>query len=694
MSKFGIGDEAFAISILRSQLYSEPVKAIVQEYISNARDAHREAKRISKNIKVHLPTLNEPWFSVRDYGNGVSSDKFENIFVKYCVSSKRESENQDEDTPTGCFGIGAKSAWANHKEFIVTSITDRKTVYRCYFKDTEKIEADGFYEVIYDEETTEETGVEIRIDINDKNCLHDQWKNDIQLYESSFIKVTCFWSIRPELIGEKKKVQYPNNPAKISGSGWWIFGNGESVVSGPTAIVDGIPYPIDINQFKDKGLGSLLKKSVYISFDAKKIPVAPNREQLRYTRKCKELIIEKMESVLEDIKSGIEKELNKKDTFREAVCYFHSDIDNRSLIGDIVGGFRWQGMKIPTTKMTPEFNYRDDAVINEVKYIDGEIEIDRVNEIEYSVNKKVLINDSEKKPSKSRLKTFFLKNSGDTICYVVTFNSRDEELRFVKNYNITNYAWSKTSNIPKTTLRTSTKKDSGVKDSRIEVVKIEMDSNKIVSYKTVKVKLNELKNSVYFETVRNKIVIEKIPYYYSHDVVKQTISICKKYDIYGVPTRFLSKCKNITDGHVILKKYFETYDFTDLAKYILYCDSGSFEYCDKLNHKVFSSFRDSNLIMSYLSLSDKLKSIKGLKEKHSSFSHIIGENKLSNILNIKKKELVNENHNEIINVYMEIQKRYPLLKYLNVGYYSSPPISQIQQYIKMCDKFYNEKNNQ
>jgi hypothetical protein len=53
---FSIGDTAFVIGILRDKIYSDPIYAVVAEYLSNARDACAEIGKESDQMIVSLPT--------------------------------------------------------------------------------------------------------------------------------------------------------------------------------------------------------------------------------------------------------------------------------------------------------------------------------------------------------------------------------------------------------------------------------------------------------------------------------------------------------------------------------------------------------------------------------------------------------------------------------------------------------------
>ena len=92
----GIGsDGAFQIQfnakmarILSDGLYSNKIQAIIRELSCNAIDSHVEAGCVDKPIEVHLPTVFEPWFYVRDFGVGLDHQQVLNIYTVYGASTK------------------------------------------------------------------------------------------------------------------------------------------------------------------------------------------------------------------------------------------------------------------------------------------------------------------------------------------------------------------------------------------------------------------------------------------------------------------------------------------------------------------------------------------------------------------------------------------------------------------------------
>lgn len=115
--------------MLSSKVYSNKVLAVVREIICNARDAQKEAG-IDKEVLVHLPNKLEPYFSVRDYGTGLSHDMVMNLYLSYGKSTKASSNDL-----IGGLGIGSKSPLAYTDSFIVESFYNNVKRTYSVFKD-------------------------------------------------------------------------------------------------------------------------------------------------------------------------------------------------------------------------------------------------------------------------------------------------------------------------------------------------------------------------------------------------------------------------------------------------------------------------------------------------------------------------------------------------------------------------------
>lgn len=145
--------------ILSVNLYRNPVRAVIREYYTNAVDAHDEAG-VTRPVDVHLPTFFEPYFSVRDYGNGLSLEEVPNIFCSFFTSTKRESNSQ-----RGCFGLGSKVGFSIADSFLVISYFNGMKHTFNLFKDGGILK----HTLLLSEETEEPSGLEIKIDSNRSN---------------------------------------------------------------------------------------------------------------------------------------------------------------------------------------------------------------------------------------------------------------------------------------------------------------------------------------------------------------------------------------------------------------------------------------------------------------------------------------------------------------------------------------------
>ena len=84
-TQFKLKADPKAFNILSDKIYTHKVRAVIREISTNAVDAHIEAGNTEK-FDVHLPTAIESWFSVRDYGTGLSHEDCMSIYTTYFLS--------------------------------------------------------------------------------------------------------------------------------------------------------------------------------------------------------------------------------------------------------------------------------------------------------------------------------------------------------------------------------------------------------------------------------------------------------------------------------------------------------------------------------------------------------------------------------------------------------------------------------
>lgn len=283
---FEIAATSAAFDILANKLYSNPRLAVLRELCTNANDAHIMANNLDRNFVLHIPTADSPFFSIRDFGPGLTVDEFELIYFNFFVSTK-----QGDDSQTGNFGLGAKSPFACANSFKVSSYQKGKRV-------TYQLEPeDGVptYEIVEEAETLEPDGLEIFID-----DWKDEYKRDMYLWKKiamNFFKSTSFLpnaNFTDDEYNELLKVRpfYQKNSMMFD------------TVNYPTITcnVAGVGFKVEPNELGADELVSLLNSLCvgYINIMAAKndVSITPSREELQYDAKTQMFITDAIKQTI------------------------------------------------------------------------------------------------------------------------------------------------------------------------------------------------------------------------------------------------------------------------------------------------------------------------------------------------------------------------------------------------------------
>ena len=157
---FGIKQSGlpYIFNILRNQLYSNKPLAVLREIACNAQDANIEANS-KRPIEVKLPTKLDPTLTIRDFGNGLSSDDIKNLYCFYGESTKRNN-----NSAIGYYGIGKFAPFSYGDNFVLISYhAGKKTTYNAFIDET-KI---GKIVKLKEEKSSEPTGVAVSVPIRE-----------------------------------------------------------------------------------------------------------------------------------------------------------------------------------------------------------------------------------------------------------------------------------------------------------------------------------------------------------------------------------------------------------------------------------------------------------------------------------------------------------------------------------------------
>ena len=280
IGEFRIRNSAKAFNILSSGLYANKIKAIIRELSCNAVDSHAAAGKHSTPFDVHLPNSFEPWFSIRDYGTGLSHEQVTQIYTTYFESTKTNSNEF-----IGALGLGSKSPFSYTDNFTVTAIqSGKKGIYSAFINEA------GVPSIaqMMTEETDEPAGVEVKFSVNDR------W--DFDKFRQEARAVYKYFKLQPVVAGSAGfTVEIPEYESKDIVPGVSQFKSGSRTV----AIMGNIAYPVDVPQ-ADQVLGELrglLQCNLELNFAIGELDFQASREGLSYIPQTVNAIKAKLEAL-------------------------------------------------------------------------------------------------------------------------------------------------------------------------------------------------------------------------------------------------------------------------------------------------------------------------------------------------------------------------------------------------------------
>ena len=270
-------------SILR-KAYSDPIRAVVREYGTNACEAHMLNGKEKKPFEVTLPTSMSPTFKLRDYGPGLGPDSFKDLFCSYGGSSKRTS-NQF----TGCLGIGCKSYGAYTDSATITDIHGGvKRIWNCFIDESEV----GKASLLSETKAHDLSGVEVKIAVRPQ---------DVERFRATAIRVYKVFDVQPIITNATKeekeelaKLDYKTG--WVNGPNWSFSGNGQSWLQMGLVL-----YPLRSDFSGPNSIKQLIHAGVYLRVNLGDVQIAPSREDLQYSPKTVNALVSQLKPVYEKL---------------------------------------------------------------------------------------------------------------------------------------------------------------------------------------------------------------------------------------------------------------------------------------------------------------------------------------------------------------------------------------------------------
>jgi hypothetical protein len=436
--KSGVSAEGlpFLLNILRNQIYSDKILAVVREYLCNALDAHVEAGCPDRPVEITLPTTFHPTLHIRDFGLGLSEAQIDEIYIKYCASTKRNSNTQ-----IGAFGIGSKSGFAYGDNFVVTTFYGgRKKIFNCYLGE-DRI---GDAALMADEPWDGETGIEIQVPVKEA---------DIPEFHRKVAHFLRFCEVEPLAVNLDSTYVSEVPALLLEGKGWKLRKSGARYV-----VMGSVAYPFVGSQVALTGLAyQLAQLPIELYVEIGECDIAASREALEYTERTKAALIAKLEATAEEMVQQVEDRLAAAQTLWEARCLYGELTEpNSGLPNQLISlvknqGLDWQGTKIDTRDIDVGKVYG--LVVKRVfdSHVQLGFKADDTTKIQAGRNVTLFVNDTGVGYwSSKRMETWFA-NKAHELCYILNFQDPKTEAELRKLPDFDGVKFVPLSTVPKAT---------------------------------------------------------------------------------------------------------------------------------------------------------------------------------------------------------------------------------------------------
>ncbi len=324
IGEFRIRNSAKAFSILSSGLYANKIRAIIRELSCNAYDSHVAAGKSSVPFDVHLPNMLEPFFSIRDYGTGLTHEQVINIYTTYFESTKTGSNDF-----VGALGLGSKSPFSYTDNFTVTAIKNSvKGIYTAFINEV----GVPSIALMTTEPSDEPNSVEVQFAVTDQ-CDFEKFNREAQA-------VFKYFKLRPNVSGNSNFnfIDTLYEKTNIIPGIHQIGSRGTSSV----AVMGNIAYPIDIPN-SDKSLTPalqrMLKCHLEMHFAIGELDFQASREGLSYVPQTVNAIKAKLEELQAHLTVGIAAEAEAIENLWSRAVFLHSTTYRDSLRGAIASEY-------------------------------------------------------------------------------------------------------------------------------------------------------------------------------------------------------------------------------------------------------------------------------------------------------------------------------------------------------------------
>lgn len=275
----------FITTLLSSNLYSDPEQSFIREIVSNAWDSHVEAGNTDTPVIIKFGSnLSSRSITIRDYGTGLSPERFAEVYCNIGSSTKRESNNF-----IGGFGIGKYSSLACSNTVYITSYYNNMAYYYVMVKSGNAITTN----LLREQPTNEKNGVEITI----------KGITSLTAYTNALDCIVFFPNVYVD------GINHSLNSTKIKRFEHFAV---SSQITNLRLLLGNVLYPCngsllpsDVSTF----LNDLRYTGIVIKFEIGELGITPNRENIIYTSDTIDKISDRVRAAKKELYSMISKKL-------------------------------------------------------------------------------------------------------------------------------------------------------------------------------------------------------------------------------------------------------------------------------------------------------------------------------------------------------------------------------------------------
>lgn len=315
-----------------TDLYADPVTAVVREYSTNGYDAIIEAG-VNEPLRVMTPTTLAPSLVIQDFGVGMSTDTILNRYSMYGHSTKR-----DTDAQVGMLGVGCKSGLTYASSFTVKSIHNGVETVAMVSRNARGI---GEIQIIDTKASNARTGTTITIPVHNIPEMNEKIKTFFS-----------FWKPGTVLVDGKVPVafdQSDDNRKWFSDRDQTIFYSDAGYENEATVVMGNVPYrlrsPKILGDY-DSAFSRYGRLVVFAPIGS--VAFAPSREELSYSGATLRFI-DDLVSRIEKMKATIVDDAMAAATTKDEALRAATSISNLSFIDLANTPAKWNGKDVPLT---------------------------------------------------------------------------------------------------------------------------------------------------------------------------------------------------------------------------------------------------------------------------------------------------------------------------------------------------------